>query len=293
MLVDLPSLGIIPCMDEKLGELQSLLSPLIKTSISGLAAELISIDAIAKQMTNEISACARRDSRGQAYAPDQYTLSLNPQDFEESRKSDPHTQNELTNALKTALEKTGFILIRDPNVTLATDPTLAREDVRVIAWHSSDPLQFSKEMNDEDLEKMTQPPPGAFFIIEGKRYFSLNRKIIKIGRRLDNHLILEDSHVSRSHAQLEVVDGRYVIVDLDSTAGTRVNARLITRYVLNPSDIVSIAAVQMIYGEDPGGPPEDTSRYKPPPSADDERDQVTPLDLLLPGDTGTAPYNQD
>ena len=86
MLVDLPSLGIIPCMDEKLGELQSLLSPLIKASISGLAAELISIDAIANQMSNEIVACARTDKRDQVYSPDQYTLSLNPQDFEELSK---------------------------------------------------------------------------------------------------------------------------------------------------------------------------------------------------------------
>jgi pSer/pThr/pTyr-binding forkhead associated (FHA) protein len=147
-------------------------------------------------------------------------------------------------------------------------------------------------MNDEDVEKITQPPPGAFFIIDGKRYFSLNRKVIKIGRRLDNHLILEDRHVSRSHAQLEVVEGRYVITDLDSTAGTRVNARLITRHILNPGDVVSIATVQMIYGEDPGGPPDDTSQYKPPPSADDERDQVTPLNLFRSIDKPTAPYNQ-
>jgi len=280
-------------MDEKLGQLRGVISSLITHSISGSAAELISMDAIANQMTNEITACTRTDKRGQAYAPDQYTLSLNPQDFEELSESDPHTQNELTNTLKNALEQTGFILIRDPNVTLASDPTLARKDVRVIAWHSSDPLQFTNEMNDEDVEKITQPPPGAFFIIEGKRYFSLNRKVIKIGRRLDNHLILEDPHVSRSHAQLEVVEGRYVIVDLDSTAGTRVNARLITRHTLNPGDVVSIAAVQMIYGEDPGGPPDDTSIYRPPPSADDERDQVTPLDLFRSVDKPTAPYNQD
>jgi hypothetical protein len=280
-------------MDDKLERLRGVISSLIGHSISGIVSDLISIDILANQMTNEISACARQDSRGQAYAPDQYSLSLNPIDFEELQNTDPRTQNELTGALKLALDQTGFILIRDPNITLATDPTLGRKDVRVIAWHSSDPLQFTKEIDDKDVEKLTQPPPGAFFIIEGKRYFSLNRKVIKIGRRLDNHLILEDRHVSRSHARLEVVEGRYVIVDLDSTAGTRVNARLITRHTLSPGDVVSIAAVQMIYGEDPGGPPEETSQYKPPPSADDERDQVTPLNLFRSIDKPTAPYNQD
>jgi pSer/pThr/pTyr-binding forkhead associated (FHA) protein len=117
--------------------------------------------------------------------------------------------------------------------------------------------------------------------------------MVKIGRRLDNHLILEDRHVSRSHARLDVVEGHYVIVDLGSTAGTRVNGRLITRHTLRPGDIVSIAAVQMIYGEDPGGPPEDTSRYRPSPTADDEQDQVTPLNLFRSIEKPTAPYIED
>jgi hypothetical protein len=280
-------------MDNKLGQLKDLISTYITNSFLGPSGEVVSKDTIANQMSNEISACARTDSKGQSYAPDQYTLSLNPQDFEDLRQNAPTAQTDLSKAISKALAATGYLTIREPNVTLATDPTLPRQDVRVIAWHSSDPLQFSKEMNDEDVEKLTNPPPGAFFIIEGKRYFSLTRKIVKIGRRLDNHLILEDRHVSRSHARLEVVDGRYVIIDLDSTAGTRVNGRLISRHTLRPGDIVSIAAVQLIYGEDPSGPPGDTSRYKPSPTADEERDQVTPLNLFLSINQPTTPYGKE
>jgi hypothetical protein len=293
MLVDLLRSRIILCMDKKLEHLKDLISTYITKSFVGPTGEYVSTEAIASQMTNEISACARTDSRGQSYAPDQYTLSLNPQDFDDLRENAPTAQTELSEAILKALDATGYLYIRNPNVTLATDPTLPRQDVRVIAWHSSDPLQFSKEMNDEDVDKLSNPPPGAFFIIEGKRYFSLRRKIVKIGRRLDNHLILEDRHVSRSHARLEVVDGRYVIIDLDSTAGTRVNGRLTSRHTLRPGDIVSIAAVQLIYGEDPGGPPEDTSRYKPSPTADEDRDQVTPLNLFLSLGNPTAPYKKE
>jgi hypothetical protein len=279
-------------MDEKLSHLKDLISDYITNSFAGPSGEYVSKEAIASQMTNEISACARTDSRGQSYAPDQYTLSLNPQDFDDLQHNAPRAQSDLSKVLSRALDACGYLYIRNPNVTLATDPTLPRKDVRVIAWHSSDPLQFSKEINDEDVDKLTNPPPGAFFIIEGKRYFSLTRKVVKIGRRLDNHLILEDRHVSRSHARLEVVEGKYVIVDLDSTAGTRVNGRLISRHTLRPGDIVAIAAVQLIYGEDPGGPPEDTSRYRPSPTADEDRDQVTPLNLFLSVDKPTAPYGQ-
>jgi len=254
--------------------------------------EYLAIDVIAIQMANEISACSRKDSRDQSYAPDQYTLSLNPLDFEELQGHAPTAQADFSSAIIKALDATGYLYIRNPNVTLSTDPTLSRKDVRVIAWHSRDPLQFSKEMNDEDVGKLTNPPRGAFFIIEGKQYFSLTQKTVKIGRRLDNHLILEDRHVSRSHARLDVVEGRYIIIDLDSTAGTRVNGRLITRHTLRPGDIVSIAAVQLIYGEDPGGPPGDASRYKPTPGVGDERDQVTPLNLFH-FNKGTTPYEEE
>jgi hypothetical protein len=280
-------------MDKRLSQLQSFISSLIADSLVDPIGESISRDTIASQLTEEISVCTRVDQRGRTYAPDQYTLSMNPSDFEDLHQTSPQIQTELSNALSTALGNADFIAIREPHITLATDPTLERSEIRVIAWHSSDPLQFSKEINEEKIEQITQPPAGAFFIIEGKRYFSLDQKVIKIGRRLDNHIILEDRHVSRSHARLEVVEGRYVLIDLDSTAGTRINGRLITRHTLRPGDIVSIAAVQMIYGEDPGGPPEDATLYKTPPSKDDERDQVTPLNLHMKSDRNTAPYDKD
>ena len=279
-------------MEKKLDYLRDLLSANFTDTFRKSSGEYLAIEVIASQMANEISACARKDSRGQSYAPDQYTLSLNPLDFEELQEHAPTAQGDFSNAIIKALDATGYLYIRNPNVTLSTDPTLSRIDVRVIAWHSRDPLQFSKEMNDEDISKLTNPPKGAFFIIEGKQYFSLTQKTVKIGRRLDNHLILEDRHVSRSHARLDVVEGRYVIIDLDSTAGTRVNGRLITRHTLRPGDIISIAAMQLIYGEDPGGPPGDTSKYSLTSKEGDNRDQITPSNLFRNAKS-TAPYKKE
>jgi hypothetical protein len=277
-------------MDEQYRELEELLSDLIADSLSAPSGELASKDAIAHQLASEISSCTRVDSQRRAYAPDQYTLSLNPLDFEDLKQRARHTQVRLSTAVLRALEKSGFLLIRDPHVTLATDPTLARNEVRVIAWHSSDPLQFSKEIDAAVVERLNNPPPGAFLIIEGKRHFPLKQKVIKIGRRLDNHLILEDRHVSRAHARLEVIEGRYILIDLESTAGTRVNGRLITRHTLHPGDVISIAAVQMIYGEDPGGPPVDTPRYRPSPGTGTDLDDITPINFRIPIDKRTAPY---
>ena len=43
-------------------------------------------------------------------------------------------------------------------------------------------------------------PRNAYLVLQGTRVIPLNRTLIKIGRQLDNHIILEDPRVSRSHA---------------------------------------------------------------------------------------------
>jgi hypothetical protein len=170
-------------------------------------------------------------------------------------------------------------LAREPHITLATDPTLARGDVRVITWHSSDPILEARRAAQEDDQVTETPPEGAFFMIEGSRHFPLDRTLINIGRRLDNHLVLENPHISRRHAQLRVRGGHFNIHDLNSTAGTRVNGKQVQEWTLRPGDIVTLATVQLIYGEDPSGPPSVTAPYTPPFTPEADRDRVTPLDL--------------
>lgn len=64
---------------------------------------------------------------------------------------------------------------------------------------------------------------------------------LRIGRGLDNELVVSDLSVSRHHAELHPLpDGRYEIVDLDSHNGTYVNGQPVERTVLGTHDIVGI-----------------------------------------------------
>jgi len=282
---------IILTMEKQWSRLEELITNSMQATLRDPTSEIASASAIAQQLTHEISACARVDDEGRSYAPDQYTISLNPLDFDYLRQRAPQAHRHLSAALLSALNDSSLSFLKNPQFTLATDPTLARSEFRVIAWHSSDPLQFTDEIDDSKIERPNVPPPGAFLIVEGKRHFPLTDMLISVGRRLDNHLILEDRHVSRSHARLEVIKGQYIIIDMNSTAGTRVNGRLITRHTLRPGDIISIAAVQLIYGEDPAGPPDVTPPYRPPMDKLAE-DQVTPL-KQDPIEKKTAPYGEN
>jgi len=62
--------------------------------------------------------------------------------------------------------------------------------------------------------------------------------------------------VSRSHAQLRLRFGHYVVYDLGSTAGTFVNGQRIEECVLRPGDVISLGGVPVIYGEDASKGPE-------------------------------------
>jgi predicted component of type VI protein secretion system len=47
-----------------------------------------------------------------------------------------------------------------------------------------------------------------------------DQKIVNVGRAADNDIVLDHDSISGHHAQLKLVDGGYVLVDLDSTNGT-------------------------------------------------------------------------
>ena len=93
-------------------------------------------------------------------------------------------------------------------------------------------------------------PKNAYLVLQGTRVIPLNQPLIKIGRQLDNNIILEDPRVSRSHAQIKIVNDHYMIFDMNSTGGTFVNGRSINESVLYPGDVVSLAGVVFIFSQE-------------------------------------------
>jgi phosphoserine phosphatase RsbU/P len=63
-----------------------------------------------------------------------------------------------------------------------------------------------------------------------------------IGRQPENHLILRDSRVSRSHARIVVENGVYVLEDIGSRHGTFVNGKRVQRKALENTDRVEFGA---------------------------------------------------
>src|SRR5512140_2062774 len=102
---------------------------------------------------------------------------------------------------------------------------------------------------EADMQDPARIPEDAFVIVDGVKVIPLTQPLIRIGRRVENNLVLDDPRVSRSHAELRAINGRYVIFDLNSTGGTFVNGVRITQSVVYPGDVISLAGVNLVYGQ--------------------------------------------
>jgi hypothetical protein len=67
-----------------------------------------------------------------------------------------------------------------------------------------------------------------------------------IGRHRGCDVVLSDLSVSRRHARLVFRDGRWILQDLESTNGTKVNGSSVGRCELRPSDHLALGTEHLI-----------------------------------------------
>jgi hypothetical protein len=77
--------------------------------------------------------------------------------------------------------------------------------------------------------------------------FPLDRDCITIGRRGDNDIQIDDRAVSGYHCQILTVLNDSFLEDLQSTNGTYVNSKRITKHALHNGDIIILGVHQLQY----------------------------------------------
>jgi len=159
---------------------------------------------------------------------------------------------QLADALHTAGAEAGFHFITKPIVTTATDPEMVIDQVHIVASFSNDNIPETQELPAGQSSSVPGDdiPRNAFLILGGTKIVPLGRPAINIGRRLDNQVVIDDPRVSRTHAQLRIAKGHYYLFDLNSTGGTFVNGHRVVQSVLTPGDVISLAGVTLIFGQD-------------------------------------------
>jgi hypothetical protein len=187
---------------------------------------------------------------GKWSAAGEYMIKVNPQLYD-AWQQNYHYLQDLSHALAEFGLENGIDFASQPVIQVSADSDLAAHEIRILAI-PRDALRMDSTamMPSSVFEETTSRPTSAYLIVNGSEIFPLNQIVVNIGRKTDNHLVIEDPCVSRYHAQIRNTRGQFIIFDLNSTGGTFINGERILREELKPGDVISLGGVELIYGVD-------------------------------------------
>ncbi len=206
---------------------------------------------VATHLVQALEEDERQIAGGLWEAPSHYQIALHPQTLEHLQTHHPQLEIELTTALATLVRRLAIRPAHLPQIELGPDVTVSPRDIRIT---TRAPAQSEEERTRElDLSRTKQPQEqsslsiSAYLLLPGGRRFQLTQPRIRIGRALDNDLILEDSRVSRYHARLQQKPGGHLIQDLQSNGGTQINGYPVRESHLCAGDHISLSGVELHY----------------------------------------------
>jgi hypothetical protein len=249
----------------RLDQLEAKLQKLVEDQLAGILPGVKLEDRVIQRLATAVRENIVEQKDDRAIAPNMFTLIVStdtsPMWKEES------TITALKNIIITASRDVGLKFVTQPTINITTDDTFSADEIKVIASHKLEPVGDTQGVQmsttNEDIEEGDNIPENAFLIVEGVKVHALNEPVVNIGRRLENQLVIDDPRVSRNHAQLRAIKGRFVLFDLNSTGGTFVNGQRTSQTVLYPGDVISLAGVALIFGQDNPPPRPDLANTAP------------------------------
>ncbi|MDD2709828.1 MAG: FHA domain-containing protein [Verrucomicrobiae bacterium] len=79
--------------------------------------------------------------------------------------------------------------------------------------------------------------------------FEVKEGELRIGRRRENDVVLDDQSVSGKHARLYMEDGEVIIEDCDSVNGIEVNGKPVKKSILQEGDKITIGMTEIMVSE--------------------------------------------
>ena len=236
-------------MNSSLSRLEARLQRFIEDGTALLFPSRDMKSAFAARLAESMQAEVQLNSDGNLVAPHRYTIAVNNEDFV-ALQSNQRLNAALQSALKKAALQAEIVLMDQPFLQFKASSQIPLGDFQVNSLASEDTLSSTQSLELADKISESALPFAAFLIVNGAIIFPLSKSIINIGRKGDNDLVLDDSQVSRRHAQLRAVSGSYHFFDLGSTGGSTINDQKVKNAALLPGDVLSLAGVPLIYGHD-------------------------------------------
>ena len=243
-------------MKDYLERIETGLQNLIERTLERIAGGRPTAASVAAMVVRAMESSLRRDRAGRFWAPDEFDLRFQTQDLDALYQETPDLKAFLKNAMLQATRDGGYSIAEEPRIAIEVDTKAARNKVNVAAFHSRGAPAYTRQMPSLKREPAADAAAARLAGVEGQVY-PLDLEVVNIGRLPDNQIVFNDPRVSRRHAQMRLREGRHVIFDLGSRAGTRVNGTPTMECVLQHGDVVTFAGNRLVYQriDDPALPP--------------------------------------
>jgi hypothetical protein len=212
---------------------------------------------IARQLGRAMEA-GQTPSVSRTYAPNAFTVVLNPQDHEVFAGFQEALTAELVAYLQEHAEGRDYTLVGPLQVHVQSSETVEPGKVHVQARTVSGPSAAAAtdeptEVADTRVYRTGGTPKLAMLVVmEGEprgATLSLTAHGAVVGRREGCDIVIPDPNVSREHLRIERTVEGTLVVDLGSTNGTFVNGERVRRRLLRPGDRIRIGTTALEYRE--------------------------------------------
>ena len=221
---------------------------------------------IARKLAREMDE-HRTVSVSRTYVPNEYAVWLSPEDRERFEGVEHEVIDELSAYLLEHARRERLALISRPQIEFRTDDRLslgefgiqarmvrthAEEDDAEQGDHGKTMVYSTSSRVQEELHEARAARTGrAMVVAEGKR-MPVGPGGAVIGRSRECDIVLQDSNVSRRHAEIRPSGGDgWTIADLGSTNGVKVNGRQIGAATpLKPGDDIAVGTVDVRFEVD-------------------------------------------
>jgi hypothetical protein len=247
-----------------LRNLESKLAGLVEGTFSRAFKSEVRPVEIARKLTREMEE-NKVQSLSRTYAPNEYAVWLSPDDRKQFEGYERDLATELSGYLLEHARRERIALVTSPKISFKTDDRLrlgefgiqARlvrpgdddsqapsqgDEGHTMVYTASDRL--SQELREPDHRR-----GKARLRYEGKTAVLPSGGGV-IGRSRECDVVLSDQNVSRKHAEVRPSGGKWIVKDLGSTNGVKVNGRRITgAQSLKPGDKIEVGTSTIGFDE--------------------------------------------
>jgi FHA domain-containing protein len=169
--------------------------------------------------------------QGHVAAPNLFTITLGPDDYAQFAEIEESLTRALAEEARTHAREENYTFMGPVEVLLQQDPDLG---------------VGSFSLSARFKEGVGGTTGGTLVLPDGGR-IALTGDTVLIGRATDATVRLADSSVSRRHAEVRPAGDGWVLVDLGSTNGTRINGAPITERRLEDGDSITVGDAPLRY----------------------------------------------